>query len=213
MKLDEQEIQRLIATIEDKVPEKMEPAGADRERPRLDDLLHPSRHSAIRVLGAEQYLADELGKFVDRAQFERLVPALGQTYEALSQMSGQGRSNLSYYADILVSTSESDDLLKDFEVMAKQLLDAAEEILELKEGQKPPRANANWRAASVFSICAEIWEFRTRGRAPTLNAHTEHTSPFGQFVQAIFAELGIGSTPRAAQDILVRWRRKQDDIT
>ncbi|MEZ5722841.1 MAG: hypothetical protein R3D59_15460 [Paracoccaceae bacterium] len=213
MAFEEEQVQRLIAVIEKMVPEKLRPAGAERENRPEHDLLHPSRPLAFRLLGAEQYLADELGKFVDRPHFESLVPALGKIRAALSQMSGQGRASLRYYADLMETSSESEDLLKDFEEVAKRILDAAEEILEMKDGQKPPRANANWRAVSVFKTCAEIWEFRTGERAPTLNTETEHTSKFGLFVMTVFEDLGIGSTPRVAQDALARWRRDQDDMT
>ena len=110
------------------------------------------------------------------------------------------------------SSSTCSDYLKGYEDLTRHVLGAVEEILEIKAGQKPPRANTNWRAISVFDVCAEVWETRTRDPAPTLGAHTEETSKFGKFVGAVFKELGIGCSPRVAQNGLARWRSENYEL-
>ncbi|MCB1329216.1 MAG: hypothetical protein KDK28_07130 [Maritimibacter sp.] len=213
MTIEEKQIRSLIDLIEKMVPDKDGlPIRGTGERP-LDDLADPLRPSAILILTARDNLRDELGKFVDRAHFLNLASSLENTRTALSQLPEQARFELMFHADILSFSSETGDGLEEFDGQVKNLLDAIKEIQEAREGMDPPHPRTNWRAISVFEACAAIWKDETKKRAPTLSAHTEDTSPFGQFVKAVFELLGIGSSPRVAQDGLDRWRRERGSIT
>mgnify|MGYP001032365809 CR=1 FL=1 len=213
MQYDEMKVQRLAVIINEFFPDKEKNPETNCEKRRESGLPPLSQDWAEHILLHEQYLRDTHGKFRDKDSFEKLALALRETCEALAELSGQGRMLLMFASGLLETTTEWDELPTGFEEQAKLLRDGAEQVRKAKGDLRPPRRNANWRGVSVYEACAGIWRSETGSSAPTMNAETQYSSAFGRFVIAVFDALGIGSTPRVAQDALARWRREQRKIT
>ncbi|WP_422028811.1 hypothetical protein [Roseovarius sp.] len=208
MAMDEKKLAKLEELIQSTWPS----TGPDPDYP-FKQYVFPARSLAVMILGASEVLPLEYGKFIDKEPIEKLIPALKKLLKQLGRISGQGALELKLHADMLQYSSDREEPFDEFSDYARRLLRSAEYIANKNSGLKPPHGGTNWRAISVLDVCSEIWHQETGEKAPRINAETQHSSPFGKFINHVFRILGIGAQPRVAQDKLRQWQQDEAQST
>lgn len=178
-----------------------------------DDVLYIGRAYATYLMSADKNLPIELGKFIDRKQIERLLPALMTVCQLLRELSGQGRLELRWTPDPDDPLFGRSHVLDDFEYLANRMLEQGQQALRAHEDLSSPDQRTHWRAVSVLKACAAIWENEEGKPAPKLNNDSQHGTGFGEFVKSVYSVLGFAAQPNTAQKALARWEAEQRGLT